>query len=919
MTKCQSCGTSVSDTARFCPSCGATLSSHDAVTAALTAPETTSATREGVGAKPKPSASGSRDISEREQYGGASLPSQGRFLPGALLAARYRIVALVGKGGMGEVYRADDLILGQSVALKFLPEAASDNEELLNRFRNEVRMARRVSHANVCRVYDVGEAEGQTFLSMEYVDGEDLASLLRRIGRVPPDKAVEIARQLCAGLAAAHREGVLHRDLKPANIMLDGRGHAVLTDFGLAALGDQIRSPEVRSGTPAYMAPEQLAGREVTGKSDLYALGLVLYEIFTGRRAFEAETLAEIVRVRNEKPVSNPSSWVKDLDPAVERVIMRCLEADPAKRPASPLAVAAALPGGDPLAAALAAGETPSPEMVASAGEREGIRPRVAVAALAAVIAGLAITALIGIQSNGLRMMPQPLPPEVLRVKAQEIIRSLGYSERPVDENWEWYYQTEFTNYVQEHEGPRPNWPKILSQRPQVLVYAYRQSPVYLDPHGFQGSSLTPGVVQFDDPPAIQSGMINLVVDSQGRLSYFQAIPQELEPNPPPTSPVDWKPLFSAAAIDLAQLRPAEPHWLSLAGFDTRAAWAGTWPDSGRPLRVEAAAWRGRPVYFSLIGPWTAPTRMQHSDTTLGQRTGQVLGTTLSLVLFAFAAWIARRNYAAGRSDLRGALHLVSAVFLLEMAIWVCRDHFIPSLATFERFILAASTGLLIAAVLGVLYLALEPFVRRRWPQAIVSWSRLMTGRVQDPLVGRDVLWGVTLGIVWSLVIGVGLLFLERTSDAPEFPSQALFAGGRQLVGIWLLNVVNCIMGTLEFFFVVFLLRVALRNRWLAAAGFVVIFATLNTLANAHSGILGPVWVVVFSIAAYAVTRFGIITLAVAIFTANVVLNVPYTLDFSNWFATDVLAILLSFVAMAAWGFYRSLAGQKLLQEELFQ
>jgi serine/threonine-protein kinase len=170
---------------------------------------------------------------------------------------------------MGEVYRADDLVLGQPVALKFLPEAAAGKEELLTRFRNEVRTARRVSHSNVCRVYDLGTVDGQMFLSMEYVDGEDLASLLRRIGRIPPDKAVEIARQLCAGLAAAHKEGVLHRDLKPANVMLDGRGRAVMTDFGLAGLVDQIQGADVRSGTPAYMSPEQLAGKEVTAKSDI--------------------------------------------------------------------------------------------------------------------------------------------------------------------------------------------------------------------------------------------------------------------------------------------------------------------------------------------------------------------------------------------------------------------------------------------------------------------------------------------------------------------------------------------------------------------------------------------------------------------------------------------------------------------------
>lgn len=911
MVKCESCGISLSETARFCSSCGAMISWHDDLTATLSTPP-----------QPTPianTAAGAVQQAHARSRNPSGVADQGRFLPGALLAERYRIVALIGKGGMGEVYRADDLILGQSVALKFLPEAASKNEELLMRFRNEVRLARRVSHANVCRVYDVGEVEGQTFLSMEYVDGEDLASLLRRIGRVPPDKAVEIARQVCAGLAAAHREGVLHRDLKPANIMLDSRGHAVITDFGLAGLADQIRAAEVRSGTPAYMSPEQLAGREVTEKSDIYSLGLVLYEIFTGKRAFEAETLAEIVRVRTEKPISHPSSWVKDLDAAVERVIMRCLEPDPARRPATAFAVAAALPGGDPLAAALAAGEMPSPEMVAAAGETEAIRPRVAVIGMAAVIVGLLITVGIGLRVNGLGMMAQPLPPEVLRVKAQEIIQSLGYLERPVDESGQWYYESGFTDYVQKHEGARPNWPKILSQRPQVLRYGYRQSPVYLDAEGFQGLSLTPGIVQFDDPPAIQSGMINLIIDSQGRLTYFQAIPKELEPNPPPVSPVGWEPLFAAAQIDPAQLHPADPQWLSLAAFDARAAWTGTWPGSGLPLRVEAAAWHGKPVYFSLIGPWTTPTRTEHSDTAPHQRTAQILETVLAIVLLTCGAWIARRNYAQGKSDIRGALRLTSAVLVLDIAIWVCRDHFIPTLATFGRFILAVSTGLFIAAAMGVLYLALEPYVRRRWPQAIVSWSRVMTGRLRDPLVGRDVLWGVILGIAWSLIIGVGLLILEHIGDSPVLPSQALFTGGRQLLGVWLLNVVQCILGTLEFFFIVFLMRVALRNKWLAAAGFVAFFATMNTLANDHPEILAPVWLVVFSIAAYAVSRFGLITLAVAIFTANVLLVVPYTLDFSNWYATDALAVVLSFLVIAVWGFYTSLGGQRLFQQDLFQ
>src|SRR5262249_31155491 len=160
-----------------------------------------------------------------------------------------------------------DLLLGQTVALKFLPEALLRSQPALERLRNEVRVARRISHSNVCRVYDIGEGGGQIFLTMAFIDGEDLSSLLRRVGRLTQDKALQIAKGICAGLAAAHEKGVLHRDLKPSNIMIDGRGQALITDFGLATAAGSVNPADLRSGTPAYMSPEQLAGIEVTERS----------------------------------------------------------------------------------------------------------------------------------------------------------------------------------------------------------------------------------------------------------------------------------------------------------------------------------------------------------------------------------------------------------------------------------------------------------------------------------------------------------------------------------------------------------------------------------------------------------------------------------------------------------------------------
>jgi serine/threonine-protein kinase len=268
---------------------------------------------------------------------------------------------------------------------------------------------------------------------MEYVDGEDLAALLKRIGRVPIDKGIEIARKLCAGLAAAHAKGVLHRDFKPANIMIDSHGEVRIMDFGLAAIADQLDASDAHSGTPAYMAPEQLAGTGATRQSDLYALGLVLYEVFTGKPPFAGKDLQELQRQRAETPKTTPSTLIPDISPRLERAILRCLEPEPNLRPASALEVAVSLPGGDPLAEALAAGETPSPDLLAASGPRDALRPRTAIALLGCVAAVFVTTIFLAPRAQTVARLPLRHPPEVLTEKAREVIRALGYTGDPVD------------------------------------------------------------------------------------------------------------------------------------------------------------------------------------------------------------------------------------------------------------------------------------------------------------------------------------------------------------------------------------------------------------------------------------------------------------------------------------------------------
>jgi tetratricopeptide (TPR) repeat protein len=263
----------------------------------------------------------------------ADRPAPAQFAPGQMFAGRYRMVAQIGHGGMGDVWRADDVILQTPVALKLI---ASTAREEAARILNEVRVARQITHPAVCRVFDVGNADETVFFTMELVEGEDLAALVRRVGRLSSEKVIDIARQLCGGLAAAHAQGVLHRDLKPANVLIDDSGRVRITDFGIAISQGQAQSHSL-TGTPAYMAPEQRSiGATLSQQTDIYALGLVLYELLVGQHPFRKGAPAATP--------ARPSSIVSNIDAQLERVIMDALSSNPQDRPPSALDFAARLP-----------------------------------------------------------------------------------------------------------------------------------------------------------------------------------------------------------------------------------------------------------------------------------------------------------------------------------------------------------------------------------------------------------------------------------------------------------------------------------------------------------------------------------------------------------------------------------------------
>ena len=793
---------------------------------------------------------------------------------------------------MGEVFRADDLKLGQQVALKFLPPDVDKDPARLTQLHTEVRMARQVSHPNVCRVYDIDEVDGTTFLSMEYVDGEDLGTLLKRVGRFPEERGLEIARQICAGLAAAHERDVIHRDLKPANVMLDGTGKVRITDFGLAGASGEA----IRAGTPAYMAPEQLSGQEVTARSDIYALGLVLYEIFTGQRALEASNLAELIHKREQSGIPPATAIVKSLDPKIERVISKCLKPEVDERPVSALAVAAALPGGDPLAAALAAGETPSPAMVAAAGSRDVLSLRATMAAAAWIVLSLLAVVLLYQRVILLNRVPLPKPPAALQDRAQEALASLGFDPAAaVDTASGLGLSLDYARFIEATSTAPDRWNLLRTVRPETFFLWYRTSPILLVPWG------TEFPVGRANPPMTTAGMTLVAVDANGRLSEFHCGPEPaLDPTRLRIRRIGT--LFSrrlgCSSVSSRQTKPeiTPPYYA-----DERRAWEGPLPD--RPehtVRIEAAATAGRPVYFALAGPWSRSARSVSPPASLFSQIISGLAGIIMPALMVLGAALARINLKAGRGDRDGAIRVATFIFATSLLGWVLGTSHIPVIGTeIGRIFAAVGRGLFDAGLLWLTYLGLEPYVRRYSPDSILGWTKLVAGHWRDPRVGVDVIVGASAGLAMTLLYAMhntlppmfGLLEPMPLISNAQSIAQSM-NGLRHVfstIADQLTDAVNSgmlgVAGVVGFVLL-------LRNRTLAVLAAIICFTPVvisGMFPGSTPRLDIAIGVGIITIFILTIVRAGLLSAVAALFTHFVLLRAPITTDFSSWHATTGL------------------------------
>ncbi|MCE9626766.1 MAG: hypothetical protein K8R56_02480, partial [Candidatus Eisenbacteria bacterium] len=587
----------------------------------------------------------------------------------------------------------------------------------------------------------------------------------------------------------------------------------------------------------------------------------------------------------------------RDVQEPVVRAILRCLEKEPAKRPSSALALAASLPGGDPVAAALAAGEMPSPEMVAALGGHGATSSRAGLLWAGGFVALLVGYLALAPAATDLGLAPWRTGNEVLLANARDVASKLGYTETPRDEAT-WMERDYNPMKWRSSREASTHWRADYARVGTPLKFGYRSATAPLRP--IAGPRVGP-----EDPLPIAEGNIIMRTDAEGRLRNFLAVPPRLDSLPPTEGTPYAATLFGLAALDTARFREVTPHWRPLLPFDSRREWVGQsdlWP--AESLRVTAAWWHGRPVTFGVRGPWDDPAKL--GAIRIGNPIAGVMRLLIGISLSVLCFVSGRARLRNGKSDWRGGLQFANVLVLLTLANWLFAAHHTLVIdAELQSAVRAFGEGLVAAFLMFSIYVVIEPEVRRRTPELLVGWARLIQGRWNDPRVARDVLVGSVFGAAAALNMAVvnGIpSWLPFKGQTPIPPNTDVLAGGQYLFAQFTAIPLNTVGTSFALFGVWFLFWLAFRRKLPAAMGLAVVMTLLslgaeNPVLEVPGAILDGVLI------AYVITRHGLLAL-VSLWTMRLLIQgipAPFTATSPHAFSAFVaIAVPVLIVVLAS-------------------
>jgi hypothetical protein len=498
----------------------------------------------------------------------------------------------------------------------------------------------------------------------------------------------------------------------------------------------------------------------------------------------------------------------------------------------------------------------------------------------------------------------------VLRQEARDAIARLGYSQAsPYVSSG--FLPSQYLTWIEEHDLSVTRWERLKRGQPPGVTFWFRQGAAPLASNGF----LRAGEVTLSDPPLTMPGTVGLVLDAQGNLRFLHAVPPHDDVQAP--AAFDWNRLFAEAGFDATRFTPVASTRVPPLYADARRAWDGAHPDRADvPIHLEAAAVAGRPVYFEVFEPWHTSSLVERLRLVERERGGLVPATMALLLFVTGAVLLARRHVLTGRGDPSGAWHLAAVLCALHVVAGLLR----ATLVSFTMLMALVARGLLIGAAVWVAYMALEPFLRRHWPSTIISWTRLLAGRVRDPLVGRDLLIGLLTGVVIQLLWQVSLMAPKWFGSPPrismDLASYPQLNGLRFTAAAILSSVGTAALIGTSVILLFFVLSLVLRKRWLAAVAIPLVLAAVGWSNEGPVG--ATITLVTYLLTTVVLLRFGLLPLVVSAFITPLLDHTPLTMDAASWYAPNSWMVLAFVTGLAVHTFRVALAGRPMLSGAFF-